>query len=84
MLALVRHFADATQRAPTLILRYRPDAGAGGAAGHAQGAPVSGELEEVLVDSGERISAGSVGAAYDRRLLIGSITERKVLDCRLP
>lgn len=71
VVALVRHFADATQRAPTRILRYTPGDGAG-------------RLEDVLVDPGDGISAGSVGAVYGRRLLIGSITERKVLDCRLP
>lgn len=76
VLALFRHFADAGQPAPTRILRYTPDGTAGG--------PVAGALEDVLVDSGERISAGSVGAAWGRRLLVGSITERKVLDCRLP
>ena len=84
VVALVRHFADASQPAPTRILRYTPDAGAGGAAGDGRGAHVSGELEDVLVDRGDGISAGSVGAAWGRRLLIGSITERKVLDCRLP
>lgn len=80
VIALVRHFADATQRAPTRILRYVPPATAGGAPAAAQ---ASGRLEDVLVDPGDGISAGSVGAVYGRRLLIGSITERKLLDCRL-
>ncbi len=71
VLALVRHFADASQPAPTRILRYTPGT-----------AP--GRLEDVLIDLGDGISAGSVGAAWGRRLLVGSITERKLLDCRLP
>lgn len=70
--ALIRHFGDADSPAPTQILRF--PAGASAQAG----------LQQVYLDMGEQISAGSVGAVWRDRLLIGSITERKLLDCRLP
>lgn len=69
-LDLVRHFIDARHPAPTWIQRYRP----------AADAP---RLETVFLDPGTRLSAGSVGAVADDRLLIGSITERRLLSCRL-
>ncbi|MDW8259205.1 MAG: SMP-30/gluconolactonase/LRE family protein, partial [Gammaproteobacteria bacterium] len=72
VLALVRSFASADHVAPTQILRFDPRAN--GAA----------RLQEIYVNGGEQISAGSVGAVYDKALLIGSITDRKLLRCRLP
>ena len=71
--SLVRHFADATQHAPTQILRFVPAASGTG-----------GTLDEVYLDAGSALSAGSVGAVHERQLLIGSITERRLLRCRLP
>ena len=39
-------------------------------------------LTEVYPNAGEKISAGSVGAVFNhRKLLIGLITERKILQC---
>ncbi|MFO1425785.1 MAG: beta-propeller fold lactonase family protein [Steroidobacteraceae bacterium] len=70
--ALIRHFGDARRRSPTQVFRYQPAAREGA------------RLSEVFLDDGTRISAGSVGAAWGHQLLIGSITERKVLLCRLP
>ncbi len=72
VLALGLHFGDARRLAPTQLFRFRPEA---------KGA---GRLVEVYLDGGERISAGSVGAVFNRQLLIGSITERKILQCHLP
>lgn len=72
VLALGLHFGDATKLAPTQVFRFLP-----GAKGDAR-------LTEVYLDSGQAISAGSVGAAVNKQLLIGSITERKILRCRLP
>jgi len=40
--------------------------------------------EAVYVDDGSGISAGSVGAVFADRLYVGSITERKLMVCRLP
>ena len=69
-LELVRHFIDAAHPSPSWILRYDPTA-------------AEPRLETVFFDPGTRISAGSVGAAFDGRLLVGSITERRLLSCRL-
>lgn len=73
VLALIRHFGDATQLAPTQILRLEDVAD-----------PSQARPEQVYLNLGEQISAGSVGAAFRDQLLIGSITERKLLQCRLP
>jgi len=67
--ALVRHFGNAENPAPTQIFRMKPG---------------SSSLEEVFLDTGERFSAGSVAAVRGRRMLVGSITERRILDCTLP
>jgi len=72
VLALGRHFGNAAMLAPTQIFRFRPDA-----RGDAR-------LAEIYLDGGQAISAGSVGAVFNKQLLIGSITERKILRCRLP
>lgn len=73
VLALVRHFGDATRLAPTQVFRIEVPAD-----------PAQAKVEQVYLNLGEEISAGSVGAVYNRELLIGSITERKLLRCRLP
>lgn len=67
-LKLIQHFADAASPAPTQIWRIDP---------------VTGSAATVYVNAGDEISAGSVGATYRDRLLIGSITEAKVLICDL-
>ena len=69
---LVRHFMSASHPSPTQIFKWSPRAAG------------SGGLDEVLLDDGRALSAGSVGAVLGKRLLIGSITERKLLACRLP
>jgi arylesterase/paraoxonase len=38
-------------------------------------------VEEVYLNAGQQISAGSGGTTYDNKLLIGSITARKLLIC---
>ena len=43
----------------------------------------AGVTQTVLVDDGKGISAGSVGAVFDGRLYVGSITEPKIRVCRL-
>lgn len=67
-LKLIQHFADAASPAPTQIWRIEPDTGL---------------AETIYVNGGEAISAGSVGATHGGRLLIGSITEPKILICEL-
>lgn len=73
VLALIQHFGDATKLAPTQIFRLTI------------GEDIAAtKVEQIYLNLGEEISAGSVGAVFDRQLLIGSITERKLLRCRLP
>jgi arylesterase/paraoxonase len=70
LLDLVRNFGDAAHASPTQIVRY-VDAG-------------KPPLRTVYAQDGREISAGSVGAVFNGTLLIGSITDRAVLRCRLP
>jgi arylesterase/paraoxonase len=66
--ALVMHFIMGSN-APSQILRIDP----GGE---------TPQVEEIYFNAGEEISAGSVGATCGNTLLIGSITDRKILICK--
>ncbi len=44
----------------------------------------AGAPEDVYLDSGETYSASSVAAVYKDKMLIGSITETKIMSCDLP
>ncbi len=68
-LAVLRHFMNPAVLAPTTIVRYDP------------AAPEGQRLTTIYMNLGEQISTGSVGASVGQRLLIGSITDRKVLLC---
>lgn len=68
-LALIRHFISGTP-APSQVWRVAPADGS-------QAPP-----EEVFLDDGTRLSAGSVGATWYDWLLLGSITDPQVLLCR--
>ncbi|MCK6372079.1 MAG: SMP-30/gluconolactonase/LRE family protein [Gammaproteobacteria bacterium] len=67
-LALIQHFINGTP-APTQVWRV------------ALGGSQADSVEEVYLDDGKEISAGSVGATWNGLLLIGSITDRKILIC---
>jgi arylesterase/paraoxonase len=41
------------------------------------------DIREIYLNAGEQISAGSGGATYGNKLVIGSITARKVLVCEM-
>jgi len=67
--ALVMHFIMGSN-APTQIVRI----------------DLSGDqprVEEKYLNAGQQISAGSVGVTYGKKLLIGSITDRKLLICEM-
>ena len=70
-LALIKHFGDANSPAPTQVQMLRMTK---------EGEV---ELKTVYEDDGKEFSAGSVGARFGDELLIGSITERKLLRCRI-
>ncbi len=65
---LIMHFIKGTP-APSQILRVMPD-NDGNAA-----------IDEIYLNAGDEISASSVGVTYGNKLLIGSITDRKLLVC---
>lgn len=67
-LALIRHFVSGSP-APTQVWRVVPGDGR------------AESIEEVYLDDGRNMSAGSVGSTWNRLLLIGSITERKIQVC---
>lgn len=41
------------------------------------------EIKEIYLNAGDQISASSVGATYGNTLLIGSITDRRLLVCEM-
>ena len=67
---LIQHFISG-KPAPTQVLRVVPDSNGGAA------------IEEVYLNAGEQISAGSVGVTWGKKLLIGSITARQILVCEM-
>jgi arylesterase/paraoxonase len=70
-LELVRYRNGRAPRAPSQVIRAsRSAAGAW-------------EVEEILLDAGETLSASSVAAVRGDRLLVGGIFEPRLLDCRL-
>lgn len=71
LLQLRAHIAGEERYAPSQILRARHQDGAW-------------QIDEIYLDTGEAISAASVGAARNRRLLIGAIHGTRFLDCQLP
>jgi arylesterase/paraoxonase len=76
VLALARHFGDANKRSPTQVFRWRPGTGTASANGA--------RPEVIYLNLGDQLSAGSGAVTFRDQLLIGSITEHKVLQCRLP
>ncbi len=69
-LKLIQHFINGSP-APSQVWRV------------ALGADGVSEQEEIYLDDGTNISAGSVGATYGNLLLVGSITERKIQICEM-
>ena len=65
---VIMHFIKGTP-APTQVLQVIPDNGDDAA------------IEEIYLNAGDEISAGSVGVTYGNKLLIGSITAKKLLVC---
>lgn len=67
--ALAMHFI-AGAKAPSQILRVDLQA-------------ATPQIEEIYLNAGNQISASSVGATWGNKLLIGSITARKILVCEM-
>ncbi|MDX2142907.1 MAG: hypothetical protein SFV19_06110 [Rhodospirillaceae bacterium] len=68
-IALVRQFADATKEAPTQVFRVPAQ---------------STTATQVFFSTGDVISAGSVAATLGDKMLLGSITDKKVMLCEKP
>jgi arylesterase/paraoxonase len=62
---------DPATRAPSQVLRIKPQGGG------------QYELSEIFADDGRLLMASSAAALYRDRLLIGSLTDSHILDCRL-
>jgi len=71
LLKFVAHSKDAGKLSPSQVLRV------------ALKADGQHRIDEVFLDRGEALSGSSVGAVHGDRLLIGSVFEEKMLDCRL-
>lgn len=67
---LLAHFGDATKLSPSHVIHLRAD-------GKGSFAP-----QTIYYNLGEEISGASVGAAVDKRMLVGAIFEPKILDCQ--
>jgi arylesterase/paraoxonase len=71
LLRFVEHAGDASQHSPSQVIRVRaPDSAD----------PV---VEEIFVSLGADLSGASVGAVYRDRLLIGTVLDDHILDCRI-
>jgi len=69
-LKLIQHFINGTP-APSQVVRVRLNTNADDTS-----------IDEIYLNDGTEISASSVGATYRDTLLIGSITDRKLLVCK--
>ena len=69
ILPFLEHVGDATKHSPSHIMHFKAD----GSGGFAPGT--------IYYNLGEEISGASVGVAVDKRLLIGSVFEPKIVDC---
>lgn len=70
--ALLRNLRDANKPAPTQVFRLLP------------GMQGPERLKEIYLNGGEQLSAGSVAAAFGGEMLLGSITDHRLLRCRVP
>lgn len=75
MLQFVEHAKDSTKISPSQILKINPDI---------KLAPeAASKVEEIYLSNGEDLSASSVGAVWQNRLLIGAVFDAKILDCEM-
>ncbi len=71
LLTFVQHADDASRLAPSQVIRVSgPDAD-------------SPSVEEIFLSLGEDLSGSSVGSVYADRLLVGSVFDDGILDCRM-
>src|SRR5581483_1259890 len=71
LLTVVRYMNGGIPRAPSQVLHLVPAADG------------TYDVQEVFLDLGDQLSASSVAAARDKRLLIGPVADSKFLDCQM-
>lgn len=71
LLTFLKHAEDAANKSPSQVLKLRPDESGGFS------------VEEVFLSDGNDLSGSTVAARIGQRLLIGSVFEPHLLDCRL-
>jgi arylesterase/paraoxonase len=71
LLKFVAHAKDQEKKSPSQILRV------------SLGKMDAYQVDEIYLDDGDDISGSSVAAVYGNRMLIGSVFEPKILDCRI-
>jgi arylesterase/paraoxonase len=69
---LIRHLKDPSELSPTQVIRVAADP------------QTEDRITEIYMNDGGEISAGSVAAVLEKRMLIGSLTEHKMMECTLP
>jgi len=67
---MLQHARDPFKLSPSQVLHLTPRSEGGF------------DIEEVYLNKGEEISASSVAAVYNKRMLIGAIFDPKFLDCK--
>ena len=71
LLTFVAHSKNSSKKSPSQVLKLTPKKDGGF------------EVTEVFLSDGKDLSGSSVAARYKESLLIGSVYENKILDCRL-
>jgi arylesterase/paraoxonase len=71
LLTFVKHSKDEKVDSPSQIIVF------------SRAGDASFTRKEIYLNTGEEISAASVAATKDRRVLVGSVFENHILDCRL-
>ena len=72
VIQLMRHLRVAKELSPTQVIRIAADP------------QTEDRITLFYLNAAYEISAGSVAAVLEQRLLIGSLTEHKVLECDVP
>ncbi len=70
IIELWEHFRNPTSRSPSQVLKFTPTAGAGRS------------VEEIYLNDGRELSASTVAAPFRDLIVIGSVTDHRVLVCK--
>jgi arylesterase/paraoxonase len=76
LLTYVKHSKEPDHRAPSQVLRLVPESGS-------DDGETTFRVEEVYLDAGDELSASSIAARHESRLLIGAVFGDHFLDCQM-